>query len=131
MYANKKRGAVFMSRTNRKYSGEEKFKILEDMKINNYSYNETSKIYEIQHSVIRRWERIYLEDGYEGLCEERRGRTTKMENLEIGKPKKLGKQVEEDLIDEVQRLRMENDYLKKLNALVREREILAKKTKHK
>jgi transposase len=39
------------------------------------------------------------------------------------KPKKksLNKKVEEDLIAENQRLRMENEYLKKLNALVQER----------
>ncbi len=35
--------------------------------------------------------------------------------------KKLNKETEEDLIAEVQRLRMENDYLKKLQALVQER----------
>jgi len=35
--------------------------------------------------------------------------------------KKLNKETEEDLITEVQRLRMENEYLKKLNALVQER----------
>ena len=35
--------------------------------------------------------------------------------------KKLNKETEEDLIAEVQRLRMENEYLKKLNALVQER----------
>ena len=37
------------------------------------------------------------------------------------KKKKLSKEVEEDLIAENQRLRMENEYLKKLNALVQER----------
>ena len=39
------------------------------------------------------------------------------------KPKKkiLNPETEEDLIAEVQRLRMENEYLKKLNALVQER----------
>ena len=37
------------------------------------------------------------------------------------KKKKLSKQTEEDLIAEVQRLRMENEYLKKLQALVQER----------
>jgi transposase len=43
--------------------------------------------------------------------------------MKSGKPKnkKLDKTVEEDLIAEVQRLRMENEYLKKLNALVQER----------
>ena len=37
------------------------------------------------------------------------------------KKKKIDKEVEEDLIEEVQRLRMENEYLKKLKALVQER----------
>ena len=35
--------------------------------------------------------------------------------------KKLNKDIEKDLIAENQRLRMENEYLKKLNALVQER----------
>lgn len=35
--------------------------------------------------------------------------------------KKISKENEEDLIGEVQRLRMENAYLKKLQALVQER----------
>lgn len=35
--------------------------------------------------------------------------------------KKLNKDIEEDLIAENQRLRIENEYLKKLNALVQER----------
>ena len=35
--------------------------------------------------------------------------------------RKLDKKIEEDLVTENQRLRMENEYLKKLNALVQER----------
>ena len=38
-----------------------------------------------------------------------------------GRPPKLYKKIEEDLIAENQRLRMENEYLKKLSALVRKR----------
>jgi transposase len=51
--------------------------------------------------------------------------------MKKGRPPKLKleKQTEEDLIAEVQRLQMENEYLKKLNALVQERERSAKKTK--
>ncbi|WP_253292775.1 helix-turn-helix domain-containing protein [Intestinimonas sp. MSJ-38] len=61
------------------------------------------------HKIIERWERIYLEEGPEGLAIERRGRSSK------GRPpKQLPKQVEEDLLAEVQRLRAENDYLKNL-----------------
>ena len=37
------------------------------------------------------------------------------------KQKKLSKETEEDLIAENQRLRMENEYLKKLQALVQKR----------
>ena len=69
------------------------------------------------HKIIERWERIYLEEGPEGLAIERRGRSSK------GRPpKQLPKQVEEDLLTEVQRLRAENEYLKNLQALVLEDE---------
>ena len=66
------------------------------------------------HKIIERWERIYLEEGPEGLSVERRGRSS------TGLSKKLPKEVEEDLLAEVQRLRAENDYLKNLQALVLE-----------
>ena len=70
-----------------------------------------------------RWERVYLEEGADGLRIERRGRKS------TGRPVKLDKTVEEDLIAEVQRLRAENAYLKKLNALVAERVRQEKKSK--
>ena len=56
------------------------------------------------HKIIERWERIYLEEGPEGLSVERRGRSS------TGRSKKLPKEVEEDLLAEVQRLRAENEY---------------------
>ena len=68
------------------------------------------------HKIIERWEQIYLTEGPEGLAIERRGRGS------TGRPKKLPKEVEEDLLAEVQRLRAENDYLKNLQALVLEDE---------
>ena len=46
-----------------------------------------------------------------------------------GRSPKIKKEVEEDLIAEVQRLRAENAYLKKLNALVAER--VRQEKKHK
>ena len=51
---------------------------------------------------------------------ENRGHPT-VNGKKRGRPPKLDKQVEEDLIAENQRLRMEIEYLKKLNALVQER----------
>ena len=52
---------------------------------------------------------------------ERRGRACKESGTRKGRPPKLDKQVEEDLIAENQRLRMEIEYLKKLDALVQKR----------
>ena len=64
-------------------------------------------------------ERIYDEEGPQGFNQKRRGRPKKMKLNED--KKKLNKDIEEDLIAENQRLRMENEYLKRLNALVQER----------
>ena len=65
-----------------------------------------------------------MEEGPEGFQIERRGRKS------TGRPpKKLKPKVEEDLIAEVQRLRAEVAYLKKLNALVLEEERQSKKRK--
>ena len=53
-----------------------------------------------------------MTEGPEGLAVERRGHSS------TGRPKKMPKEVEEDLLAEVQRLRAENEYLKNLQALV-------------
>jgi transposase len=99
------------------YSRKFKQTVVEDLRKNHLSYGEAMRRYGVGgKNVIRQWERIYLEEGPEGLSIERRGRGSK------GRPPKLDKKVEEDLISEVQRLRAENDYLKKLNALVTEEE---------
>ena len=70
-------------------------------------------------NTVLRWERIYYEEGPQGLYEEKRGRKKNMSSKP--RKKKLSKEVEEDLIAENQRLKMENAYLKKLQALVQER----------
>ena len=114
---------------NTKYSPELKISVILDMRNNHLGYRETARKYNLGNNVCqgkelaRRWERIYLEEGEAGFYIERRGKATKMDNPKIGRPRKkqLDKQVEEDLIAENQRLRMENEYLKKLNALVQER----------
>ena len=91
--------------------------VVETMKKEHLSIYATMQEFGINdHKIIERWERIYLEEGPEGLTVERRGRSS------TGRPKKLPKEAEEDLLAEVQRLRAENDYLKNLQALVLEDE---------
>ena len=81
------------------------------------SYHETCRIFEVNsRDQIKSWERIYLTEGPAGLAVERRGRSS------IDRFKKVPKEVEEDLLAEVQRLRAENEYLKNLQALVWEDE---------
>ena len=101
------------------YSGEFKQNVVEYMHSNHISATETAVHFRIQTSVVLNWERIYYEEGPQSLYMERRGRSRKMSSKP--KKKKISKENEEDLIEEVQRLRMENEYLKKLNALVQER----------
>lgn len=112
-------------RKNKVYSGEFKIGVIMDMRENYLSHRETVRKYwntqnrteedKYLHT-LRNWERIYLEEGVKGLMKERRGKGIK------GRPPKLDKETEEDLIAENQRLRMEIEYLKKLDALVRKRE---------
>ena len=110
---------------NKRYTGEFKQKVVETMMQEKLSYKEAARQFEVgDDKRVAAWERIYLEEGAEGLYIERRGRGSK------GRPpKRLKPEVEQDLLAEVQRLRAENAYLKKLNALVAERVRQEKKRK--
>ena len=99
------------------YSGEFKQSVVEYMHTNHLSLQKTAFHFNLgHHNIVSKWERIYYEEGPQALYKERRGRTIKM-----GSKKKKNINENEDLLEEVQRLRMENEYLKKLNALVQER----------
>ncbi len=115
----------------KQYSAEFKISVIMDMREHHLGYRETARKYwntnsrseeDLYRFTIQRWERIYLEEGAEGLMKERRGRACRASGTRKGRPPKLDKKVEEDLIAENQRLRMEIEYLKKLDALVRKRE---------
>lgn len=92
--------------------------VVEDMLHNKMSYRETERKYDLPSKRSAAWERIYLEEGAEGLYIERRGRVCSIKGTLKGRKPKVEKSKEEDLIAELQRLRIENEYLKKLNALV-------------
>ena len=110
-------------RKNKTYSPEFKKSVIMDMRENHMGYQETMRKYfphleQRNFNFLKKWERIYLKEGAEGLMKERRGRACSASGTRKGRPPKLDKKVEEDLIAENQRLRMEIEYLKKLSALV-------------
>ncbi len=122
--------------TYKRYSPEFKLSVIMDMRENHLSYDATARKYfgnsENFHKTVIRWERIYLEEGPEGLAIERRGRASKMSGVKKGRPQKIKTEVQDDLIAENQRLKerleyleAENEYLKKLDALIREKEARA------
>jgi len=103
------------------YTGEFKLKVIEYMHENHLSISETAVIFGIPTDVtVGKWERIYYEEGSQALFRDNRGRKKMSDKCKPKKPK-VPKETKEDLIAEVQRLRMENAYLKKLQALVQER----------
>ena len=110
-------------RKNKRYTPEFKIRVIMDMREHRLNYHETVRKYELGNdqtggarSMVQRWERIFLEEGAEGLMKERRGKNNT--SGKRGRPPKLDPKVEKDLIAENQRLRMEIEYLKKLSALV-------------
>ena len=122
-------GKAGLCTTHGTYSGDFKVSVVEYMHNTGASLRQTAAHFNIpSKESVSKWERIYYEEGKDALYEERRGRASKMRN---GKPRKSKSDIEknEDLLAEVQRLRMENEYLKKLNALVQERERSKKPTK--
>ena len=116
----KEYGINGLIKNTQKYDGEFKKNVIEYMHQNHLSLRETAIKFNLgTHTTVGKWERIYYEEGEQALFKEQRGRKLKMST----KPnkKKRVKETEETLEEEVERLRMENEYLKKLNALVQER----------
>lgn len=62
---------------NKKYSAKFKLSVILDMRENKLSYRELCRKYNISEKRPQAWERIYLEEGAEGLTKERRGRASK------------------------------------------------------
>ncbi len=104
---------TFMRKPTKKYTLEDKLEIINYYRINGSTA--TVKEYNISKSVFQKWERILIEEGETALGIERRGRAGKQRQT-----KKVDE--DEDLLKEVQRLRLENAYLKKLNALDQEKQ---------
>ena len=86
--------------------------------IDGESFTEVALSNGIKGSLLSKWYKIYQESGIDGLKLDRRGRPPKM-----AKKSKTSNEAKtkEELEKELEYLRAENEYLKKLSALVQKR----------
>lgn len=107
------------------YTSDFKLSIIKYMQDNELSYEEASADFGMPSSAsLYNWVKIY-EEGADGLYKKAKPRP--IDNMDKKTKKKPIPDNQEDLIEEIKRLRAENDYLKKLNALIHEKEISEKR----
>ena len=126
-----------------KYHGEEAFRkrytnytvqfkldVLNFMIEHGTSLNETAAIFQIAApSTILQWRKQFETKGFDALQSKKKGRPS-MKKETKKQPKQAPVEGSPEALQaEIDRLRMENEYLKKLNALVQAKEKSPKKTK--
>ena len=128
---------------NNQYSSEFKLSVLKYRKLHELSYRETANHFNINNpSMLVNWQRKFDKEGLAGLENKKRGRPRKdmSDDKTIDKQhEKVNEHTPDDPLSEserqeLKRLREENEYLrmsleveKKLQALVREKKLKAKK----
>jgi transposase len=117
-----------------RYSAEFKLSVLRHMWDNHLSMIQTAAIYDIRdHGNVGSWERIYRDGGLEALAPRLKEKPEPMSTQVTppDSPSENDKRSREELLAEVNHLRMELDYLKKLHALVHARKKQAPQKKRK
>jgi transposase len=104
------------------FSAEFKLSVLERMREEGLSQRQAAALFNIRRfNVIGEWERKYNQGGPQALARVPGKRHRKMPKTPLSQVEHQRSDQErshQDLLDEVSRLRMENAYLKKLDALV-------------
>jgi transposase len=115
------------------YTQQFKLDVLNYMIEHGTSLNETAAIFKIPApSTIIAWRKLFETQGLDALRSKKKGRPSmKKGNVKRDTINTPTEGSVEALQAELERLRMENAYLKKLNALVQNKEKSPNKTKHK
>jgi transposase len=116
------------------YDAQFKLSVLRHMREKALSYRETAAVFNIRSlGSIGIWERQYYAGGIDALAPRRRGRPKKMPDTPIIPPSETTDETRtrEQLLEEINYLRMENAYLKKLKALVQADKQAAQRKKRK
>lgn len=105
-----------------KYASSLKLRIIQFINETNYSIREASAIFHIPDpSMVRRWMKKWQKGGVDALETTEKGPSTMTSSNHKKNTQNLTDQSREALEKELEYLRMENAYLKKLRALVQEK----------
>lgn len=96
----------------KKYTGQFKIDVIEYMLEHRYSYKKTSIAFNIPDRLVKEWDLVYRYEGKDVLLKGNYMSGYKKKHL------KLEDKSKEELMEEIEQLRMENAYLKKLKALI-------------
>jgi transposase len=114
------------------YSASFKLQVLQYMWDNELSCNQTAAHFDIRHTgAISRWERSYREGGLPLLAPRPRGRPKMTTKKQVSKAENDEDKSRDELIAELNQLRMELAYRKKLQALVQANQKAAPEKKRK
>ncbi len=104
------------------YNAEFRLSVLQHMWDRELSYGQVATAFNIRSAgCIGQWERCYHSGGLDALAPRKRGKPKKMPTSQDTKPESLpdpAQSTHDDLVAEVNQLRMEVAYLKKLRALI-------------
>lgn len=110
-------GEAALEHRTTKRTWQDKMKMIERV-LDGESFSEVAFSNGIQFGLLSKWYKIYQHSGVDGLKLDHRGRTPKMKK----KPKLPDQpKTHKNLEQELEELRAENEYLKKLSALVQKR----------
>jgi len=113
-----------LPRKNQDYPIDFKLKVLKSIAEQHLSLHQAYVKFNIPtRSIIAKWQRDFTNFGVEGLTQKPKGRPKSMDNFKR-KKRKSDKPLtrEEELLQEIERLRCENALLKKLQALIQAEE---------
>jgi transposase len=117
------------------YDAQFKLRVLGHMWREQLSAREVTALYDIRAAgSVARWARLYHEGGIDALAPRPRGRPRKMNDTPPDKPtedRTADTRTREDLLKEIEYLRAEVAYLKKLDALLEAKKRAAQKKKRK
>ncbi|TGE31891.1 helix-turn-helix domain-containing protein [Desulfosporosinus sp. Sb-LF] len=120
------------------YSGDFKLSAVEEVLTDHMGLRETARKYGVTHKMVQTWIRLFLEKGKDSLYSNASKHKTTLINevpptqisdfkdqvtpRKLRHPKVDESSLPDEIRNELNKLRMENEYLKKLNALVRKKE---------